>query len=637
MRLIELFSRRATAVNVKAKNKDQVIDKLVDLQVTHGNITDKEAYKKAIYAREEEFSTYVGDGIVVPHARTEVVTRPSLALARLAEPIQYNEDDEDKADLFVMIAAPMNGSLHVDILARMMTLLADEDFVEKLRKAKDEDELLGLLDKAEQEKFGDESFTQEEIASAGYRVLAVTACPTGIAHTYMAAENLQKAGQSLGISIKVETNGSGGAKNILTDEEIAACEGVVIAADKNVEMDRFDGKPVVITRVADGIHKPEELIKRAVSGDAPVYHAKNAGSGSKEPAAKQGFGSTIYKHLMNGISHMLPFVVGGGILIALAFLLDDYSINPSNFGMNTPVAAVFKTIGGVSFGFMLPVLAGFIAMSIADRPGLVVGFVGGAIAASGDSFVSLLGNGDPVSGGFLAALLAGFVGGYFVLLLKKATDKMPKAMDGLRPMLIYPLVGILFIGAFMFLINPVMGAINTWIANLLKSMGGSSKILLGAVLGGMMSVDMGGPINKAAYVFGVAALGSGQYDVMAAVMVGGMVPPIVIALSATFFPKKWTKDERNNGFVNYIMGLCFITEGTIPYAAADPIRVIPSCVVGSAIAGALSMLFGCTLMAPHGGVFVFPTVGNPLMYLLALVVGSVVGAVMLSLLKKNKQ
>ncbi|MBQ1729373.1 MAG: PTS sugar transporter subunit IIA [Oscillospiraceae bacterium] len=637
MRLIELFSRRATAVNVKAKNKDQVIDKLVDLQVTHGNITDKEAYKKAIYAREEEFSTYVGDGIVVPHARTEVVTRPSLALARLAEPIQYNEDDEDKADLFVMIAAPMNGSLHVDILARMMTLLADEDFVEKLRKAKDEDELLGLLDKAEQEKFGDESFTQEEIASAGYRVLAVTACPTGIAHTYMAAENLQKAGQSLGISIKVETNGSGGAKNILTDEEIAACEGVVIAADKNVEMDRFDGKPVVITRVADGIHKPEELIKRAVSGDAPVYHAKNAGSGSKEPAAKQGFGSTIYKHLMNGISHMLPFVVGGGILIALAFLLDDYSINPSNFGMNTPVAAVFKTIGGVSFGFMLPVLAGFIAMSIADRPGLVVGFVGGAIAASGDSFVSLLGNGDPVSGGFLAALLAGFVGGYFVLLLKKATDKMPKAMDGLRPMLIYPLVGILFIGAFMFLINPVMGAINTWIANLLNSMGGSSKILLGAVLGGMMSVDMGGPINKAAYVFGVAALGSGQYDVMAAVMVGGMVPPIVIALSATFFPKKWTKDERNNGFVNYIMGLCFITEGTIPYAAADPIRVIPSCVVGSAIAGALSMLFGCTLMAPHGGVFVFPTVGNPLMYLLALVVGSVVGAVMLSLLKKNKQ
>lgn len=637
MRLIELFSRRATAVNVKAKNKDQVIDKLVDLQVTHGNITDKEAYKKAIYAREEEFSTYVGDGIVVPHARTEVVTRPSLALARLAEPIQYNEDDEDKADLFVMIAAPMNGSLHVDILARMMTLLADEDFVEKLRKAKDEDELLGLLDKAEQEKFGDESFTQEEIASAGYRVLAVTACPTGIAHTYMAAENLQKAGQSLGISIKVETNGSGGAKNILTDEEIAACEGVVIAADKNVEMDRFDGKPVVITRVADGIHKPEELIKRAVSGDAPVYHAKNAGSGSKEPAAKQGFGSTIYKHLMNGISHMLPFVVGGGILIALAFLLDDYSINPSNFGMNTPVAAVFKTIGGVSFGFMLPVLAGFIAMSIADRPGLVVGFVGGAIAASGDSFVSLLGNGDPVSGGFLAALLAGFAGGYFVLLLKKATDKMPKAMDGLRPMLIYPLVGILFIGAFMFLINPVMGAINTWIANLLNSMGGSSKILLGAVLGGMMSVDMGGPINKAAYVFGVAALGSGQYDVMAAVMVGGMVPPIVIALSATFFPKKWTKDERNNGFVNYIMGLCFITEGTIPYAAADPIRVIPSCVVGSAIAGALSMLFGCTLMAPHGGVFVFPTVGNPLMYLLALVVGSVVGAVMLSLLKKNKQ
>jgi PTS system fructose-specific IIC component len=536
-----------------------------------------------------------------------------------------------------MIAAPMNGSLHVDILARMMTLLADEDFVEKLRAAGSEEELLALLDKAEQENFGNKSFTEERIGGSGYRILAVTACPTGIAHTYMAAENLQKAGLNLGLPIKVETNGSGGVKNALTAEEIAACDGIVIAADKNVEMDRFDGKPVVITRVADGIHKPEELIKRITEGKAPVYHAKNAGGAGSETAAKQGIGGTVYKHLMNGVSHMLPFVVGGGILIALAFLLDNYEINPANFGSNTPVARVFKEIGGVAFGFMLPILAGFIAMSIADRPGLVVGFVGGAIAASGTSFLSLNSGADPVSAGFLGALIAGFAGGYFVLLLKKLTEKFPRALDGIRPMLIYPLIGTLFIGLLMFLINPIMGAINTWISDLLNSMGGSSKVLLGIVLGGMMSVDMGGPINKAAYVFGVAALGSGQYDVMAAVMVGGMVPPIVIALSTTFFPRKWTVEERNNGFVNYIMGLCFISEGAIPYAAADPIRVIPSCIVGSAMAGGLSMLFNCTLMAPHGGVFVFPTVGNPLMYVVALLVGSVVGALLLTLLKKNKR
>ena len=636
MRLIELFSRDATELNVKAKNKAQVIDKLVDLQATHGNITDKTAYKKAVYAREEEFSTYVGNGIVVPHAKTDVVTRPSLALVRTVEPFQYNEDDDGMADLFIMIAAPMNGSLHVDILARMMTLLADEPFVEKLRAAKSEDELLALIDKAELENFGSKSFTEEKIGAEGYRVLAVTACPTGIAHTYMAAENLQKAGLNLGIPVKVETNGSDGAKNVLTAEEIKKCDGIVIAADKNVEMDRFDGKPVVIARVADGIHKPEELIKKVTEGNAPIFHSKNGGSGAGETVASQGVGSTIYKHLMNGVSHMLPFVVGGGILIALAFLLDDYSINPANFGSNLPVAKFFKDVGGVAFGFMLPILAAFIAMSIADRPGLIVGFVGGALAASGESFRSLLGTGDAVSGGFLAALLAGFVGGYFVLFLKKITEKMPRAMDGIRPMLIYPLIGTLFMGVFMYLVNPIMGSINTWISNVLNSMGGSSKILLGIVLGGMMSVDMGGPINKAAYVFGVAALGSGQYDVMAAVMVGGMVPPIVIALSTTFFPKKWTAEERNNGFVNYIMGLCFISEGAIPYAAGDPLRVIPSCIVGSAVAGGLSMAFGCTLMAPHGGVFVFPTVGQPFLYIVALLVGSVVGALMLTALKKNK-
>lgn len=634
MKLIELFSCDATALDVKAKDKDAVINKLVDLQFTHGNITDKEAYKKAIYAREAEFSTYVGEGIAVPHAKTDVVTAPSLAVVRLAEPIQYNEDDDDKSSLFFMIAAPMNGNLHVDMLARMMSLLANEEFVAKLNAAKTPQEFLDLIAKEEEQNFGDESFTEEEVPQAGYRILCVTACPTGIAHTYMAAENLQKAGAAMGIPTKVETNGSGGVKNALTAEEIAKCDGIIIAADKNVEMARFDGKPVVITRVADGIHKPEELINKIVNGEAPIYHAAG---GAPAAAPNESAGSAIYKHLMNGVSHMLPFVVGGGIMIALAFLLDDYSIDPSNFGMNTPLAAFFKTVGNAAFGFMLPILAGFIAMSIADRPGLAVGFAGGVLAMNGTSFTGLM-NGDTtgVSGGFLAALLAGFAAGYLVRFLEKITEKMPKAMDGIRPMLIYPLGGILLIGILMCAINPLMGAINTGISWVLNSMGGSSKILLGCVLGGMMSVDMGGPINKAAYVFGTAALSMGQFDVMAAVMIGGMVPPIAIALSCTFFPKKWTKEERNNGLVNYVMGLCFISEGAIPYAAADPGRVLPSCIVGSAIAGGLSMAFGCTLQAPHGGIFVFPTVGHPLMYVVALFVGSIVGAVILSALKKTK-
>ncbi len=634
MKLIELFSCDATALNVKAKDKDAVINKLVDLQFTHGNITDKEAYKKAIYAREAEFSTYVGEGIAVPHAKTDVVTAPSLAVVRLAEPIQYNEDDDDKSSLFFMIAAPMNGNLHVDMLARMMSLLANEEFVAKLNAAKTPQEFLDLIAKEEEQNFGNESFTEEEVPQAGYRILCVTACPTGIAHTYMAAENLQKAGAAMGIPTKVETNGSGGVKNALTAEEIAKCDGIIIAADKNVEMARFDGKPVVITRVADGIHKPEELINKIVNGEAPIYHATG---GAPAAAPNESAGSAIYKHLMNGVSHMLPFVVGGGIMIALAFLLDDYSIDPSNFGMNTPLAAFFKTVGNAAFGFMLPILAGFIAMSIADRPGLAVGFAGGVLAMNGTSFTGLM-NGDitGVSGGFLAALLAGFAAGYLVRFLEKITEKMPKAMDGIRPMLIYPLGGILLIGILMCAINPLMGAINTGISWVLNSMGGSSKILLGCVLGGMMSVDMGGPINKAAYVFGTVALSMGQFDVMAAVMIGGMVPPIAIALSCTFFPKQWTTEERNNGLVNYVMGLCFISEGAIPYAAADPGRVLPSCIVGSAIAGGLSMAFGCTLQAPHGGIFVFPTVGHPLMYVVALFIGSIVGGVILSALKKTK-
>ena len=636
MRLIELFSREATAINVVAPNKEAVIDKLIDLQFTHGNITDKAVYKKAIYAREEEFSTYVGNGIVVPHAKTPVVTKPSLAVVRLTDPIQYNPDDDEKSDLFFMIAAPMNGDLHVDILARMMTMLADEEFVAKLRLTKNEGEFLDLLDQEEEMRFGNESFTQQKIVDDYYRILCVTACPTGIAHTYMAAENLQKAGAKLGLATKVETNGSGGAKNVLTAEEIAKCDGIVIAADKNVEMARFDGKPVVIPRVADGIHKPEELINRIVNKEAPIYHAKGGAPAAADTGASAG--STIYKHLMNGISHMLPFVVGGGIMIALAFLLDDYSIDPSNFGTNTPLAAFFKNVGGEAFGFMLPVLAGFIAMSIADRPGLAVGFTGGALAASGLSFSSIFSGANAVPSGFLGALLAGFVAGYLVRFLENVTENLPRSLNGIRPMLIYPFGGILTIGIVMCAINPLMGAINNGIAALLNSMGGTSAVLLGAVVGGMMSVDMGGPVNKAAYAFGIAALESGNYGVMAAVMVGGMVPPIVIALSTTIFARnKWTEEERNNGFVNYIMGLCFISEGAIPYAAGDPGRVLPSCIIGSAVAGALSMAFGCTLMAPHGGIFVVATIGNPLMYLVALAIGCVVGALILSAIKPARK
>ena len=631
MRLIELFSREATAINVVAADKEAVIDKLVDLQFTHGNITDKAAYKKAIYQREEEFSTYVGNGIVVPHAKTPVVTKPSLALVRLKDRIQYNPDDDERSDLFFMIAAPMNGDLHVDILARMMTMLADEDFVAKLRLTKNEGELLDLLDQEEEMRFGNESFTQQKIVDDYYRILCVTACPTGIAHTYMAAENLQKAGAKMGLATKVETNGSGGAKNVLTAEEIAKADGIIIAADKNVEMARFDGKPVVMTRVADGIHKPEELIQKIVNKEAPIYHHKGGA-----PAASSGAsaGGTVYKHLMNGISHMLPFVVGGGIMIALAFLLDDYSIDPSNFGSNTPLAAFFKSVGGEAFGFMLPVLAGFIAMSIADRPGLAVGFTGGALAASGLSFSSIFSGAAAVPSGFLVALLAGFAAGYLVRFLENVTENLPKSLNGIRPMLIYPFGGILTIGIVMCAINPFMGMINNGIAGLLESMGGTSAVLLGAVVGGMMSVDMGGPVNKAAYAFGIMSLSSGNYGVMAAVMVGGMVPPIVIALSTTLLARnKWTEEERNNGIVNYIMGLCFISEGAIPYAAGDPLRVLPSCIIGSAVAGGLSMAFGCTLMAPHGGIFVFPTVGNPVMYIVALLIGSFVGAAILSAIK----
>ena len=610
----------------------------MELQATHGNITDTEAYKKALYAREAEASTYVDNGITVPHAKTSCVTRPSLAALRLTEPVQYNAEDDGKTDLLFAIAAPENGSLHVDMLARMMQMLMNEDFVEKLRAAKTPVEFLDAIDAQEDAQFGEESFTNQNIPQSGYRILAVTACPNGIAHTYMAAEALTKAGDKLGLPTKVETNGSDGAKNVLTKEEIANCDGIIVAADKNVETARFDGKPVIFARVDDGIHKPEELIKKIAHGEAPTYHAKGGAQAEENDAgAGDSLGHTLYKHLMNGVSHMLPFVVGGGIMIALAFLLDDYTIDPSNFGMNTPIAAFFKTVGSAAFGYMLPILAGFIAMSIADRPGLAVGFAGGVLAMNGTNFAGLA-NGETtgISGGFLAALLAGFAAGYIVRFLVRITEKLPAGLNGIRPMLIYPLGGILIIGAVMCGINPVMGMINTAMTNWLNAMGGTSKVLLGAIVAGMMSIDMGGPFNKAAYVFGTAALASGNYEVMAAVMVGGMVPPIAIALSTTFCPKKWTPDERRNGIVNYVMGLCFVTEGAIPYAAADPLRVLPSCVIGAALSGALSMTFGCALRAPHGGIFVFPVVDHAVMYVVALAAGSIVGAVILSLLKKNK-
>ena len=637
MRITTLFSVHAIALDAAASNRDEIIDQLVELQSTHNNITDKAAYKKALYAREDEGSTYVDNGITVPHAKTSVVTRPSLAALRLKTPVQYNAEDDGKTDLLFAIAAPENGSLHVDMLARMMQMLMNEDFVEVLRAAKTPEEFLAAIDKQEDEQFGDESFTQQTIPQTGYRILAVTACPNGIAHTYMAAEALTKAGAKLELPTKVETNGSDGAKNILTKEEIAACDGIIVAADKNVETARFDGKPVLFTRVDDGIHKPEELINKIARGEAPIYHAKEKAASGEEAGASDSAVHTIYKHLMNGVSHMLPFVVGGGIMIALAFLLDDYTIDPSNFGMNTPIAAFFKTVGGAAFGYMLPILAGFIAMSIADRPGLAVGFAGGVLAMNGTNFADLAsGQTTGISGGFLAALLAGFVAGYVVEFLKKITEKLPASLNGIRPMLIYPLGGILIVGAVMCGINPVMGMINTAMTNWLNAMGGTSKVLLGAIVAGMMSIDMGGPCNKAAYVFGTAALASGNYEVMAAVMVGGMVPPIAIALSTTFFPKKWTPDERRNGIVNYVMGLCFVTEGAIPYAAADPIRVLPSFVIGAALAGALSMTFGCALRAPHGGIFVFPVVDHAVMYVVALAAGSIVGAIILSLLKKDR-
>ena len=633
MRIVDLLNKESIMLGGSPKNKNEAIDMLVELQVKGGNIADKNEYKKGILAREGKGSTAVGEGIAIPHAKSEAVKAPSLAAMTVPEGVDYEALDDEPSNLLFMIAAPNDGDVHLEVLSRLMTILMDEDFRAKLLAAKDKDEFLKVIDDMENEKFPDEP--KAEVRSAdGYKVLAVTACPTGIAHTYMAAEALEKAGKKLDISIKVETNGSGGAKNILTDEEIANCDGIIVAADKAVEMARFDGKRVIITKVSDGIKIPEELINRVEYSDIPVYHHEGGKSESSSSSGNESFGRKLYKHLMNGVSNMLPFTVAGGIFIALAFLIDSIGGAPqdSGFGTHLAAAAWFKTIGGYAFNFMIPILAGYIGKSIADRPGLLVGMAGGAMAVSGATFTSPAGD---VPSGFLGALLAGFIGGFLTLMLEKACDKMPKALNGIKPVLIYPLGGLAMVAIMMCAVNPIMGMLNEGLSSFLSNMGNSSKILLGCVLGGMMSIDMGGPFNKAAYVFGTAAIASGNYDIMAAVMIGGMVPPIAIALATTFFKDRFTEDERKNGPVNYIMGLSFVTEGAIPYAAADPARVIPACLVGAAAAGGLSMAFGCTLRAPHGGIFVFPVVGNPVMYLVSLVVGSVIGMLLLGLFKKK--
>lgn len=645
MRIIDLISKDSVKLNLVSKDKLNVIDELVDLVDNSGNLKDSDEYKEAILVREELSTTAIGEGVAIPHAKNKSVKEACLAAGISKEGIDYEAFDDSLSHLFFMIAAPDGANdTHLEVLSRLSTILMDESFRNDLINASSVDEFLNLINVKEKEKFPEEEVKEvvvEDKKSKLPTILAVTACPTGIAHTFMAAESLSQKAASKGVSIKVETNGSAGIKNALTKEEIENATCIIVAADKNVEMNRFNGKKVIITKVADGIHKADELIDKAVKGDAPTYHASEDNNSVDSANEKESIGRQFYKHLMNGVSHMLPFVVGGGILIALAFLFDDYTINPANFGMNTPLAAFFKTIGGQAFGFMLPVLAGYIAMSIADRPGLAVGFVGGIIASAGYTFGNIMNFSEatPVSAGFLGALLAGFVGGYLVLLLKKLFSYLPDALEGIKPVLLFPVFGILLIGLIMISVNPIVGSVNTALNNFLASMSGTSKIALGTILGAMMAIDMGGPFNKAAYVFGTAQLtvvnaGPEQFAIMAAVMIGGMVPPLAIALATTFFKNRFSESERKSGIVNYVMGLSFITEGAIPFAAADPLHVIPACVVGSGIAGALSMAFGCGLRAPHGGIFVLPTIINPFMYLVALAVGSVVGAILLAILKK---
>lgn len=604
-----------------------------------GKIADVEKYRKGVFAREEEGTTGIGMGIAIPHCKSDAVTKAGLAAMVVKDGVDFESLDGTPAKIIFLIAAPnTEDNVHLQVLSKLSVMLMDEQFTNSLINAGSVDEFLNIIDRAEKAKDEKEAAKEAkakepvEVKKDDVFIVAVTACPTGIAHTYMAAEAIEKKAKELGYQVKVETRGSGGAKNVLTDDEIAKAAGVIVACDTNVPTDRFDGKKVIECQVSDGINKAEELIKRIAAGDAPVFKA----SGKKEAShssvgGKESVGHQIYKHLMNGVSHMLPFVVGGGILIAIAFLIDGFSVDlnslpadqRANFGTITQAAAMFKGIGGTAFGFMLPILAGFIAMSIADRPGLAVGFVGGSIAANGTS-------------GFLGALVAGFVAGYIVLLLKKVFSKLPESLDGMKPVLLYPLLGIFLVGVIMqFVVEPPIGALNTAINNGLNGLNGASAVVLGVLLGGMMSVDMGGPVNKAAYVFGTASIAAGNYNIMAAVMIGGMVPPIAIALATIFFKNKFTAEERKAGPTNFIMGLSFITEGAIPFAASDPLHVLPACVVGSAVAGGLSMAFGCTLMAPHGGIFVVPTIGNPLMYLVALVIGSFIACGLLGLLKKK--
>ena len=636
MRITELLKPESIDLNAAPKDKNDTIRQAVALMAKSGNISDIEAYTKQVMAREEESTTGVGEGIAIPHGKCDAVTRPGLAAMIIRDGVDYDSLDGEPVNVLFLIAAPnTKDNVHLDVLSKLSVLLMDEDFTAALKAAKTTDEFLKVIDDADKES-QDIDERLEDTAKEPAKILAVTSCPTGIAHTYMAAEGLEKAAKKLGCSVKIETRGSGGAKNVLTEQEIASADCIIVAADAKVPMERFAGKKVIECQVSDGINKAEELIKRAMEGDAPVYEAHSSdGSGGSAASANKGksggVGHQIYMQLMNGVSHMLPFVVGGGILIAIAFLIDGLNVDMNslseaeraNFGTITPVAAMFKTIGGAAFGFMLPVLAGFIDMAIGDRPALALGFVGGYIAANGKS-------------GFLGALVAGFVAGYIIVGLRKLCDKLPEALEKIAPVLIYPVVGILVIGLGMtYVIEPVMGAINTGLNSFLVSMGSSSRVILGFILAAMMAIDMGGPFNKAAYVFGTAAIASGNYDIMAAVMIGGMVPPCAIALATILFKNKFTKEEREAGPTNFIMGLAFITEGAIPYAAADPLHVIPACLIGSGIAGAISMIFRCTLMAPHGGIFVFPVVGNPLYYVLALVVGTIVSTFLLGVLKKK--
>ena len=635
MRITDLLDKRSISLDAAPVDKKATLDMAVELMAKSGKLMDVEQYRAQVYAREEESTTGIGEGIAIPHGKCDAVKTPGLAAMVIKNGVDYDSLDGEPVTLLFLIAAPnTKDNVHLDVLSKLSVMLMDENFTTSLRNAKSVEEFLQIIDAADEsaksidDRLSDTGITTEEKKS--FKLLAVTSCPTGIAHTYMAAEALEKAAKAADCQIKIETRGSAGAKNVLTAEEIAAADCIIVAADAKVPMDRFDGKKVISCQVSDGISKADRLVQQAISGEVEIFHGES-GAVKTAVAGKESVAHKIYTQLMNGVSHMLPFVVGGGILIAIAFLIDGLLVDMNaldvaeraNFGTITPAAAMFKQIGDVAFGFMLPVLAGFIAMAIGDRPALALGFVGGMMAANGTS-------------GFLGALVAGFAAGYIILGLRKACEKLPEALEKIAPVLIYPVVGILVMGLLMlFVVEPIMGGINTALNNGLTSMGSSSKIVLGLILGGMMAIDMGGPFNKAAYVFGTAAIASGQIDIMAAVMIGGMTPPCAIALATLLFKDKFTKEERDAGPTNFIMGLAFITEGAIPFAASDPLHVIPACVIGSGLAGALSMAFNCTLMAPHGGIFVFPVVGNPLMYLAALAVGTVVGALMLGVLKKK--